>query len=58
MDKKEKKVGRPRAGKELKKSFNVYLEPSVRDEIVDADGSLTAALEHRHKQIKRKKNNP
>lgn len=50
-----KKAGRPLHGSEKKVSFNVYLEPSVKEKIIEVDGSLTASLEHRHKQILRKK---
>lgn len=53
-DKEIKKVGRPRAGKVPKKSYNVYLEPEIKEAIVNADGSLTASLEKRYKNIQRK----
>lgn len=52
----DKKVGRPCTGNEPKKSYNVYLEPTAKEAIIANDGSLTKALELRHKQIKRKNN--
>ena len=40
-----KKLGRPPDGKEAKKSYNVYLEPTDKDAIVKKHGSLTKAIE-------------
>lgn len=41
----KKKAGRPIHGKEKKKSYNVYLEPKKRTQIVKHYGSLTKAIE-------------
>lgn len=51
----KKKIGRPTKGDGVKKSFNVYLTQSMKDEIIKRDGSLTASLEKRHAELSKPK---
>lgn len=43
--KETKKLGRPPKGKEAKKSYNVYLQPTDKAAIIKEHGSLTKAIE-------------